>query len=73
MNPIKVAIAGILGVVVTLGLLYLMNSLVNTEFAQPDASKVVKIPDIRMSNTKIETRLDEAKPEKPQGVGWHAV
>lgn len=66
MNPIKVAIAGLLGVIVTLGLLYLMNSLVNTEFAQPDASKTVKIPDIRMSSTKIETRLDEAKPEKPQ-------
>lgn len=65
MNPIKVAIAGILGVVTTLGLLFLMNSLVNTEFAQPDASKSVKIPDIRMSNTKIETRLDDAKPEKP--------
>lgn len=66
MNPIKVAIAGILGVITTLGLLYLMNSLVNTEFAEPDASKSVKIPDIRMSNTKIETRLEDAKPEKPQ-------
>lgn len=66
MNPIKVAIAGILGVVTTLGLLYLMNSLVNTEFAQPDTSKSVKIPDIRMANTKIETRIEDAKPEKPQ-------
>jgi protein TonB len=66
MNPIKVAIAGVLGVVTTLGLLYLMNSLVNTEFAQPDATKSVKIPDIRMANTKIETRIEDAKPEKPQ-------
>jgi protein TonB len=66
MNPIKVAIAGILGIVTTLGLLYLMNSLVNTEFEQPDASKSVKIPDIRMANTKIETRIEDAKPEKPQ-------
>ncbi len=66
MNPIKVAIAGILGVVTTLGLLYLMNELVNTEFVQPDASKSVKIPDIRMANTEIETRVEDAKPEKPQ-------
>lgn len=66
MNPIKVAIAGILGVVTTLGLLYLMNELVNTEFVQPDATKTVKIPDIRMSNTEIETRVEDAKPEKPQ-------
>jgi protein TonB len=43
-----------------------MNSLVNTEFAQPDATKSVKIPDIRMANTKIETRIEDAKPEKPQ-------
>lgn len=66
MNPTKVTIAGILGVVTTLGLLYLMNSLVNTEFAPPDETASVKIPDIRMSNTKIETRMDDAKPEKPQ-------
>lgn len=66
MNPIKVAIAGILGVVTTLGLLFLMNSLVNTEFAAPDAGQTVKIPDIRMPDTKIEVRTDEDKPEKPQ-------
>ena len=66
MNPIKVTIAGILGVVTTLGLLFLMNSLINTEFAPPDESKSVKIPDIRMADTKIETRMDDAKPEKPQ-------
>lgn len=66
MNPTKVTIAGILGVIITLGLLFLMNSLVNTEFEAPDESKSVKIPDIRMSNTKIETRLEDAKPEKPQ-------
>jgi protein TonB len=66
MNPIKVTIAGILGVVTTLGLLFLMNSLVNTEFAPPDETKSVKIPDIRMADTKIETRMEDAKPEKPQ-------
>lgn len=66
MNPIKVTIAGILGVVTTLGLLFLMNSLVNTEFVKPDDSKSVKIPDIRMPDTKIEVRVDEEKPEKPQ-------
>ena len=66
MNPTKVTIAGILGVVTTLGLLFLMNSLVNTEFTPPDETKSVKIPDIRMADTKIETRMEDAKPEKPQ-------
>jgi len=66
MNPIKVIVAGVFGVVTTLGLLFLMNSLVNTEFTKPDDSKSVKIPDIRMPDTKIETRFDDAKPEKPQ-------
>lgn len=66
MNPIKVTIAGILGVVTTLGLLFLMSSLVNTEFVKPDDSKTVKIPDIRMPDTKIDVRVDEEKPEKPE-------
>jgi periplasmic protein TonB len=66
MNPIKVTIAGILGVVTTLGLLFLMSSLVNTEFVKPDDSKSVKIPDIRMPDTKIEVRVDDEKPEKPE-------
>lgn len=66
MNPTKVILAGVLGVITTVGLLFLMNSLVNTEFEAPDDAKTVKIPDIRMPDTKIETRFDDAKPEKPQ-------
>lgn len=65
MNPTKVTLAGILGIATTIGLLFLMNSLVNTEFEAPDDSKSVKIPDIRMTSTKIETRIEDAKPEKP--------
>lgn len=66
MNLIKVTLAGVFGVVTTLALLYLMNSLVNVDFVPPEASKTVKIPDIRMANTEIETRIEDAKPEKPQ-------
>lgn len=66
MNLIKVSLAVVFGVVTTLALLYLMNSLVNVDFVPPEASKTVKIPDIRMANTEIETRIEDAKPEKPQ-------
>ena len=66
MNLIKVSLAVVFGVITTLALLYLMNSLVNVDFVPPEASKAVKIPDIRMVSTEIETRMEDAKPEKPQ-------
>jgi protein TonB len=65
MKPIKVLLAVLAGAGVTLGLLFLMSSLINTEFEAPDDSGAFKIPDIRMSNTKIEARFEDAKPEKP--------
>ena len=43
-----------------------MNSLINNEMQAPDQSKSVKIPDMRMPDTKIENRFEEAKPEKPE-------
>jgi periplasmic protein TonB len=66
MNPIKVIVAGALGVITTLGLLFLMNSLVNNDLGEAEEKASVKIPDIRMPNTKIETRYEEAKPDKPE-------
>lgn len=65
MNFARVGIAAALGVVVTLLLLFLMHSLVNTKFVPPDETTEIKIADIRMPKHEIETRMTEAKPEKP--------
>lgn len=66
MKPTKVLVAGALGLVTTIGLLFLMNSLVNNDLGEVEQTASVKIPDIRMPDTKIETRFEDAKPEKPQ-------
>jgi protein TonB len=65
MKAIKRGIAFALGGLTTIGLLYLMSELINTEFIAPPEGGNVKIPDIRMANTEIETRIEDAKPEKP--------
>ncbi len=66
MNFAKVGIAGLLGLVTTLLLLFLMYQLVNNDLGEMTQKKAVKIPDINMPDTKIETRFEDAKPEKPQ-------
>jgi len=66
MNFAKVGIAGLLGVLTTLVLLFLMYELVNNDLGEVKESAAVKIPDIRMPDTKIETRFEDAKPEKPE-------
>ncbi|HEX7763401.1 MAG TPA: energy transducer TonB [Cellvibrio sp.] len=66
MNFAKVGIAGLLGVVTTLLLLFLMYQLVNNDLGEMSQKKSVKIPDINMPDTKIETRFEDAKPEKPE-------
>lgn len=66
MNFARVGIAAALGVVTTFLLLFLMHSLVNTKFVPPDETTEIKIADIRMPKHEIETRVAEAKPEKPQ-------
>lgn len=66
MSAAKTLLAFVYGSVVTVGLLLLMNSLINTEFEAPEDGSEFKIPDIRMGNTKVETRFEEAKPEKPE-------
>lgn len=66
MNFARVGIAAALGVVITFLLLFLMHSLVNTKFVPPDETTEIKIADIRMPKHEIETRVAEAKPEKPQ-------
>lgn len=66
MNFAKVGIAGLLGGLTTLLLLFLMYQLVNNDLGELKQKKAVKIPDITMPDTKIETRFEDAKPEKPE-------
>jgi periplasmic protein TonB len=66
MKSPKLLMAIILGGVTTFGLFFLMNELVNNPMEAPDQAESVKIPDMRMPDTKIENRFEEAKPEKPQ-------
>ncbi len=65
MNFAKISLSGLLGLITTLLLLYVMYQLVNNEMKQETAKESVKIPDIRMPDTTIETRFEDAKPEKP--------
>jgi protein TonB len=53
-------------VLTTLLLLFLMYQLVNNDLGEVTQKKAVKIPDINMPDTKIETRFEDAKPEKPE-------
>ena len=66
MNFARVGIAGALGVLATLLLLFLMHSLINKDLGEPPEAKETKIADIQMPKQEIETRYEEAKPEKPE-------
>lgn len=66
MNLARVAIAGVLGVVATFSLLFLMHSLINNDLGEAPPVSDTKIADIQMPKTEIETRYEEAKPEKPE-------
>lgn len=66
MNFARVGIAGVLGVVTTLLLLFLMHSLINKDLGDVEESKETKIADIHMPKTEIETRYEEARPDKPE-------
>ncbi len=65
MNFARVGIAGGLSVVVTVALLFLMQSLINSDLGQDDRPEDRKIADIHMPDTEIETQYEAAKPEKP--------
>lgn len=64
MKMTRYLIAGVLGVVTTLALLLLMHTLIATTDAELDEGKAIKIADITMPETQIETRVKEQKPEK---------
>ena len=66
MNIARVGIAGGLGVVATFLLLFLMHSLINKDLGEAPEEKETKIAAVQMPKTEIETRYEEAKPEKPE-------
>ncbi len=66
MNFARVGIATALSVVVTLGLLFLMQSLINEDLGQDEQQETRRIADIRMPDTEIETQYEAAKPNKPE-------
>jgi protein TonB len=66
MNFARVAIAAALGVTVTIGLLWLMHTMINNQMVLPDESSETRIADIQMPKQEIETIYEEAKPDKPQ-------
>lgn len=65
MNVAKVSISVLLGVLTTVFLFFFMHQLINNEMKPQEARANIKIPDIRMPSTEIETRFDDVKPEKP--------
>ena len=62
-SSVRVILGGLLAVPVAIGLFYIMQSLVTTEFKQEE-TKARKIADIVVPDKVIETNLKEAKPEK---------
>lgn len=66
MKLVRVIIAAVLAVVVTLGLLFLMHSLINSDLKAEDPDKQTRIDDIRMPDVDIEVRYEAAKPDKPE-------
>ena len=62
-SSVRVILGGLLALPVAIGLFYIMQSLVTTEFKQEE-TKARKIADIVVPDKVIETNLKEAKPEK---------
>lgn len=66
MNFARVGIAGALAGVITFCLLFLMHSLINNEMKVPEEADETRIADIQMPKQEIETRFEDAKPDKPE-------
>ena len=62
-NVVRMLVAALFAIPVALGLFAIMNSLIDTEFEQPDI-KNRKVADIVQPDEVIETNVKEAKPEK---------
>ena len=62
-NSVRMILAAIFAIPVALGLFAIMNSLIDTEFEQPDV-KSRKVADIVQPDEVIETNVKQEKPEK---------
>lgn len=66
MNFGRVIISIALAVGTTFGLLFLMQALINTDLEAEEKKPTIRIDDIQMPDTTIETRYETAKPDKPE-------
>lgn len=65
MKSTKLFVSGIAGIFITVGLFYLMYSLVLTDEVKLDDTGNAKIADIVMPEPEIDVRVAELKPEQP--------
>lgn len=66
MNVARIVGAGVLAIAVTLGLLFLMHSLIESEKREPEEVKQTKVADITMPEREIKTEYEAVKPDKPE-------
>nr|WP_010131794.1 energy transducer TonB [Microbulbifer agarilyticus] len=65
MNPVRLLGAGALAVVTTIALIFTMHALIEANMKAPDEEEPIKVADVVMPDTKIETQYDTSKPDKP--------
>ncbi|GAA5525182.1 hypothetical protein Maes01_01747 [Microbulbifer aestuariivivens] len=68
MNPVRLLGAGVLAVATTFALIFTMHALIEANLGAPKEEEQIKVADIVMPETKIETQYDTSKPEKPEDV-----
>lgn len=66
MNFGRLAIAGVLAIAVTFGLLSIMSALITQDIKPPEEKAGEKIADFLMPERTIETQYEAAKPDKPE-------
>jgi len=66
MNVERLGISGVLAIITTVSLLFLMTALIAFNQTVPDEIVSRKVADIHMPERHIETQYDTAKPEKPK-------
>ena len=65
MNPVRLLGAGALAVATTFALIFTMHQLIEANMKAPDEEEQIKVADVVMPETKIETKYDTSKPDKP--------
>lgn len=65
MNPVRLIGAGALAVATTIALIFTMHLLIQANLGTPEEEESIKVADVVMPETRIETQYDTSKPEKP--------